>query len=125
MGQEKRRLDRYELEGAQLSILSMTEEEAEAEFKAVTPLDFNRFGLSFDSQHPYQAGDVLRIQLQAGDEAIGELIGFICSSLELDGHYRCGVQFDFNPQTFAIGVELQTVLELCEAYLRFNRPQAS
>ena len=125
MGQERRRLDRYELEDAQLSILSMTEEEAEPEFKPVVPLDFNRFGLSFDSRHPYQVGDVLRIQLQAGDETIGELVGFICSSRDLGHHHRCGVQFDFNPQVFAIGVEQQSVLELCETYLSAHRPQES
>lgn len=124
MAQERRRMDRYRLAKAELSILSITTEEASnVDFKPVEPLDFNRFGLSFDSSHPFHVGDVLRIQLLVGEEPVGELIGFICSSQLSANQYRCGVQFDFNPEVFSIGVEQQAVLEVCEQYLSQLSPE--
>ncbi len=69
-------------------------------------MDFNQFGMAFISDHKYNAGSELLIELSIDDlddinkESVSEVIGIVTNVRRDAGNYRYGVKFDFGANEY-------------------------
>jgi len=84
---------------------------------SVKILDYNRFGLAFESDHNYRIGDELLFTITYKETQLINLVGFICNSESVNETIRCGVQFDFSANKHMRSVTTEQTLIALETAL--------
>ena len=59
-------------------------------------LDFSRFGLAFESDNKYKAGEELTFEISEHSNQVEGVVGFVTHAEAHEKKYRCGIQFDFS-----------------------------
>ena len=84
---------------------------------SVKILDYNRFGLAFESDHTYRIGDELLFTITHKETQLINLVGFICNSESVNETTRYGVQFDFSANKHMRSVTTEQTLIALESAL--------
>ena len=80
-------------------------------------LDFSRFGLAFESDHKYKAGEELTFEISEHSNQIEGVIGFVTHAEVHEKKYRCGIQFDFSANAHMRSKQLEQDLTEIEINL--------
>ena len=88
----------------------------------ITLLDFNRNGLSIESQHHFIIGDALILAISLGNDSPVEVRAVICNRRQITPNYRYGVFFELGENDDAIFAEtalIKVESQLSENYTLF------
>jgi hypothetical protein len=96
---ERRKYPRFSAEGLNVALTAMAEPLVTNLFNsapAMVPVDFNRHGLAVLSNHSFQIGERLFLQVKEENGSILDVEGVIKSRKKKGDNFRFGVAFDFN-----------------------------
>lgn len=84
----------------------------------VKVIDFNRFGLAFESSYQYRIGDELLFEITLNELSVREVVGFICNFEHNEDFIRYGVQFDFSATKYMRSQKAEEALSEIEKMLK-------
>lgn len=124
-GINQRQHDRYDAESFSVYVKDLGTGSFN-NFDKVIPVDFNRFGVGFESTQKFETSDELEIKCTSRRRHIAGIIGYICYCEEYDENYRYGVYFDFYVNDYMQSREVKTTLKsmelsLTDSYEPMNR----
>ncbi len=118
-GKERRQFSRYDSSGL---LVTVKHYEISNEFKnseKVKAVDFNQFGVAFESVQEFKIGDKISLDLSKKKDRISDIIGTIINAFQLEeDKYRYGVVFDFTANEYMGSTEVEKILSNIERQLK-------
>ena len=92
--EDRRIYSRYPAGHLKVAIKSLRESQAVWEDATVTAVDFNRHGISLETEHNFTVGDIVLLFITTDDDTLAKVNGLICNRTLTDQGYRFGIRFE-------------------------------
>ena len=84
-----------------------------------TCIDFNCYGMSYESMTQQRVGEQVLLDLSLGDKCVTNVVALVCNARPSKfGRYRHGVLFDFRANEHMRSRDVESAIECIEADLR-------
>lgn len=84
----------------------------------VTPINFNSSGLAFRHSRLLSPGQPVVLELIKDQYRISSVIAIVRYTTQMENHYRCGVEFDFEANQHMRSPHVRDTLKSIEKVLR-------
>ena len=92
--EDRRIYNRYPAGHLKVAVKSLRETQAVWEEATVSAVDFNRHGISLETEHNFTVGDIVLLFITTDDDTLAKVNGLICNRAVTDRGYRFGIRFE-------------------------------
>jgi len=84
-----------------------------------TWMDFNRYGMGFESMGKHRIGQQVLLDLSLDDKNVTDVVALVCNAhRSQSGQYRLGVKFDFRANDHMRSKDVERAIESIEFKIR-------
>ena len=120
--EDRRAHARYPAEGLRVMASSLRTDNGEWVPAEIGAVDFNRYGISLETDHKFIVGDILALVIRTDDGTVAEVYGLICNRRTMDYGYRFGIRFVDNAER---NEQVGAMINISEEMLMLERQAAA
>jgi len=84
-----------------------------------TWMDFNRYGMGFETTNQHRIGEQVLLDLSLDDKNISDIVALVCNARRSrSGQYRHGVKFDYRANDHMRSKDVEYAIESIEVKLK-------